>query len=69
MVPRHVQDADDLPLTVPPADAPLPSEDEVRRWVYAYLRHAPLSLTLREINRLVAIDTVSDNKGTILDVG
>ena len=68
-MPRHVRDADDLPLTVPPTDAPLPSEDEVRRWILAYLRHAPLSLTLREINRLVAIDAVATNKGPILDVG
>jgi SAM-dependent methyltransferase len=58
-----------VPLTIPPTDAPLPSADEVRRWIYAYLRHAPLSLTLREINRLVAVDAVANNKGTILDVG
>ena len=64
-----MRDADDLPLTVPPADGPLPTEDEVRRWIYAYLRHAPLSLTLREINRLVAVDAVATNKGAILDVG
>ena len=68
-MPRHVRDADDLPLTVPPTDAPLPTEDEVRRWILAYLRHAPLSLTLREINRLVAVETVASNKGPILDVG
>lgn len=41
----------------------------MRRWVYAYLRHAPLSLTLREINRLVAVETVATGKGPILDVG
>jgi SAM-dependent methyltransferase len=46
-----------------------PSDDDVLRWALAYLRHAPLSLTLREINRLVAVDTVASNKGPILDVG
>ena len=56
-------------MTVPPADAPLPSEDEIRRWILAYLRHAPLSLTLREINRLVAIETVTTGNGPVLDVG
>ncbi len=68
-MPRHVRDADDLPVTVPPADAPLPTDDEVRRWIYAYLRHAPLPLALREINRLIAVDTVTTNRGPILDVG
>ncbi len=60
---------DDEPATVPPDDVPTPSEDEIERWVLAYLRHAPLSLTLREINRLIAIEAVSGGKGPILDVG
>lgn len=39
------------------------------RWALAYLRHAPLSLTLREINRLVALETVGKHEGPVLDVG
>ncbi|MBX3160198.1 MAG: class I SAM-dependent methyltransferase [Deltaproteobacteria bacterium] len=39
------------------------------RWVLAYLRHAPLSLTLREINRLIAIEAVAQQRAPILDVG
>ena len=46
-----------------------PSDDEVLRWALAYLRHAPLSLTLREINRLVALETVGKHRGPVLDVG
>lgn len=46
-----------------------PSDDEVLRWALAYLRHAPLSLTLREINRLVALESVGKHKGPVLDVG
>jgi len=57
------------PATVPPDDVQAPSADELRRWVLAYLRHAPLSLTLREINRLIAVDAVARNTGTTLDVG
>ncbi|MBA3393302.1 MAG: class I SAM-dependent methyltransferase [Deltaproteobacteria bacterium] len=56
-------------MTEPPADAPLPSAEDIERWVFAYLRHAPLSLTLREINRLIAIETVASGKGPVLDVG
>src|SRR5262245_48364021 len=37
---------------VPAASAPSP--DDIARWIYAYLEHAPLSLALREINRLIA---------------
>lgn len=59
----------DEPATIPPDDVHAPSEDEIRRWVLAYLRHAPLSLTLREINRLIAVDAVASGKGPILDVG
>jgi SAM-dependent methyltransferase len=46
-----------------------PSDDDVLRWALAYLRHAPLSLTLREINRLVALETVGKHRGPVLDVG
>jgi SAM-dependent methyltransferase len=55
--------------TVPPDDVQTPSDDEIERWVRAYLRHAPLSLTLREINRLIAIEAVASGKGPVLDVG
>jgi SAM-dependent methyltransferase len=63
-----VKDVDE-PATIPPDDIAAPSADEVRRWVLAYLRHAPLSLALREINRLIAIDAVASGKGPVLDVG
>ena len=49
--------------------ASAPSDDEVLRWALAYLRHAPLSLTLREINRLVALEAVGKHEGPVLDVG
>jgi SAM-dependent methyltransferase len=64
-----LRDLDDMPATVPPDDVQTPSDDEIERWVLAYLRHAPLSLTLREINRLIAIEAVASGKGPILDVG
>jgi len=64
-----LRDVDDLPATEPPDDVQTPSADEIERWVYAYLKHAPLSLTLREINRLIAIEAVASGKGPILDVG
>jgi SAM-dependent methyltransferase len=62
-------DSDDDVATVPPDDVQTPSDDEIDRWVRAYLRHAPLSLTLREINRLIAIEAVASGKGPVLDVG
>ncbi len=76
----RLRDVDDLPITRPPDDVELPSQDQIQRWAYAYLRHAPLSLALREINRLVAIETVDRNvdrnvapsarrSGPVLDVG
>jgi SAM-dependent methyltransferase len=43
--------------------------DDLDRWIYAYLRHAPLSLTLREINRLIAVETIASGEGPVLDVG
>jgi SAM-dependent methyltransferase len=51
------------------AELRLPSDDDIERWVYAYLRHAPLSLALREINRLIAIESVARGRGPVLDVG
>jgi SAM-dependent methyltransferase len=57
---------------VPVADPPglrTPPEEDIARWIYAYLSHAPLSLTLREINRLIAIEAVASGTGPVLDVG
>jgi SAM-dependent methyltransferase len=53
----------------PVAAAVAPSARDIERWALAYLRHAPLSLTLREINRLVAIESVAGRQGPVLDVG
>ena len=64
-----VRDSDDLPATVPPDDLRLPSDAEILRWARAYLRHAPLSLALREINRLIAAEAVASGAGPVLDVG
>ena len=64
-----MRDLDDPPATIPPDDIQTPSDDEIERWVLAYLKHAPLSLTLREINRLIAIEAVASGKGPVLDVG
>ena len=50
-------------------DRGAPSDDDILQWALAYLRHAPLSLTLREINRLVALETVGKHRGPVLDVG
>jgi SAM-dependent methyltransferase len=55
-----------------PASAPegaRPSPEDIERWIYAYLEHAPLSLALREINRLIAIETVASGRQPVLDVG
>jgi len=68
-VPRLVRDTETPPLTTPPDDVTAPSDEQIERWATAYLRHAPLSLTLREINRLVAIEAVSTSRGPVLDVG
>jgi SAM-dependent methyltransferase len=70
-VPRAVPDATPTPtpLTRPPGDLRAPNPDEVERWIYAYLEHAPLSLTLREINRLIAVESVAGGRGPVLDVG
>jgi SAM-dependent methyltransferase len=55
--------------TEPPEDVMAPSGEDIERWIYAYLKHAPLSLTLREINRLIAIEAVASGSGPVLDVG
>ena len=52
-----------------PEDVRASSAEELDRWIYAYLQHAPLSLTLREINRLIAIEAVSRGNRPVLDVG
>jgi SAM-dependent methyltransferase len=56
-------------VTRPPDDLHTPSADDIERWIYAYLEHAPLSLTLREINRLIAIEAVGSARRPVLDVG
>lgn len=61
--------ADIAPVTEPPDDLRAPSPEDVERWIYAYLEHAPLSLTLREINRLIAIEAVTGARRPVLDVG
>ena len=66
-VPSLVRDME--PETLPPGDVRTPSDEQIERWAYEYLRHAPLSLTLREIHRLVAVEAVSGGPGPVLDVG
>ena len=69
MPPRLVPDPEDVPTTVPPDDIQVPNPDDIERWILAYLKHAPLPLALREINRLIAIEAVGAKHGTTLDVG
>lgn len=61
------------PVPNPPAEpAAELTDDEILRWALAYLRHAPLSLSLREINRLVAFHAFQlrqPKPGPVLDVG
>jgi SAM-dependent methyltransferase len=66
-VPRAASDL--APGTAPPETLHAPSAEDLERWIYAYLEHAPLSLTLREINRLIAIEAVAGTHGPVLDVG
>ncbi len=68
-MPTLVRDMESPPETTPPVDVNTPSDEQIERWAYEYLRHAPLSLTLREIHRLVAIEAVSTGTGPVLDVG
>ncbi len=62
----HVQETS--PGLGPPLD-----DVTLRRWVRAYLRHAPLSLAIRELNRLIAIHRIEGGdggaSGPVLDVG
>jgi SAM-dependent methyltransferase len=58
-----------VPVTEPPGGVRTPRAEDIERWIYAYLKHAPLSLALREINRLIAIETVASGEGPVLDVG
>jgi SAM-dependent methyltransferase len=53
----------------PPGAVRAVRDEDIERWIYAYLSHAPLSLTLREINRLIAIESVASGSGPVLDVG
>jgi SAM-dependent methyltransferase len=52
---------------------PRVSEEQFDRWILAYLRHAPLSLSVRELNRLIAMQALGRTRtkttGPILDVG
>lgn len=67
------------PFTPPPGpsstDRPSRTLDpgQVEKWALAYLRHAPLSLCLRELNRLLAMQLVEHElgapSGPVLDVG
>jgi SAM-dependent methyltransferase len=59
----------EMPETTPPDDVRTPSDEQIERWAFEYLRHAPLSLALREIHRLVAVEAVSTELGPVLDVG
>jgi SAM-dependent methyltransferase len=61
------------PVPNPPTESATElTDDEILRWALAYLRHAPLSLSLREINRLVAFHAFQlrqPKHGPVLDVG
>ncbi len=63
--PEPVPASADEPMAKPTA----PTNAEIERWAYRYLRHAPLSLALREINRLAAFQAVASVRGPVLDVG
>lgn len=65
----HVASSHVVPLAEPRADVRAPRDEDIERWIYAYLSHAPLSLALREINRLIAIESVARGSGPVLDVG
>jgi len=54
-------------FTEPPP--PVPSRETLEEWARAYLRHAPLSLGLRELNRLAALHTIAGGRSPVLDVG
>lgn len=54
-------------FTEPPP--PAPSPETIEAWARAYLRHAPLSLGLRELNRIAALHAISGSRSPVLDVG
>jgi len=59
-------------IVPPPSEQPrstVPDDATIERWALAYLRHAPFSLTLREINRLIAVESVRTDHRPVLDVG
>lgn len=66
-------------VDTPPRPAPAPETparvtfEQAEEWALAYLRHAPLSLCLRELNRLLAMVAVEHElglpRGPVLDVG
>ena len=66
-VPRAAPDH--APAAGSPDALQAPSTEDIERWIYAYLEHAPLSLTLREINRLIAVEAVASGRQPVLDVG
>jgi SAM-dependent methyltransferase len=49
--------------------ANLPPQEQIESWVRAYLGHAPVSLVLREVNRLIAFAALASGRGPVLDVG
>lgn len=54
---------------LPPEPSAASEDSDILRWALAYVRHAPVSLALREINRLVALASVAGGPGPVLDVG
>jgi SAM-dependent methyltransferase len=61
-----------VPDPDPASASPSPAPDELRTWARAYLRQAPLSLCLRELNRLIAIKSAEAGGpalSPVLDVG
>ncbi len=65
-----------VPVTMPAAaprftepPPPAPSPEMIEQWARAYLRHAPLSLGLRELNRVAALHAIAGSRSPVLDVG
>ncbi|GEJ57042.1 class I SAM-dependent methyltransferase [Anaeromyxobacter diazotrophicus] len=49
-----------------------PHVETLDRWICSYTRHAPLALCIRELNRLLALESVAPaigGNGPVLDVG
>lgn len=62
------------PIALSPTECHGPPEiARLDRWVLGYLRHAPLSLCVREVNRLIALEALRPNdtapRPVTLDVG